>query len=128
MRCGKKSQRYRIIRNFGKTWPSEENALMISECQSSHGFFFSLIASWPNDDIIVYGAYLKKNGARIGGNTGPYTLKPWAKTPFYADKGRWGYLRLHDIIPNRKETRIAWKAGTAVPFNQLDTRKAGTLF
>ena len=105
-----KAKDVRIIRNFGKVMTIRENALMISECQATHGSFSHFIADWPNDDIIGLWAYLKKQGARLGGNTGPYTLRAMGKDTFILTKDVEGYLRLHDIIITGRDTQSAWKA------------------
>ncbi|HAG41377.1 MAG TPA: 3-methyladenine DNA glycosylase, partial [Pseudoalteromonas sp.] len=40
------------------------------------------VANWPGDDTIGLWAYLKKHGARLGGNTGPYALRALGKDTF----------------------------------------------
>jgi 3-methyladenine DNA glycosylase Tag len=99
-----------IIRHFGKVMTIRENALMISECQSSHGSFSNFVAQWPSNDIVGLWKYLKKNGARLGGNTGPYTLRAMGKDTFMLTKDVEGYLRLHDIISTGRDTQSALKA------------------
>lgn len=105
-----KAKDTRIIRNFGKVMTIRENALMISECQASHGSFASFVADWPSNDIIHLWAYLKKHGARLGGNTGPYTLRVMGKDTFMLTKDVEGYLRHHNIITTGRDTQAAWKA------------------
>lgn len=105
-----KAKDIRIIRNFGKVMTIRENALMISECQASHGSFSQFVASWPSDNITGLWAYLKKHGARLGGNTGPYTLRAMGKDTFMLTKDVEGYLRLNDIITTGRDTQSAWKA------------------
>lgn len=105
-----KAKDTRIIRNFGKVMTIRENAIMIHECQVKHGSFAHFIACWPSSDIIGLWAYLKKHGARLGGNTGPYTLRAMGKDTFLLTKDVEGYLRLHDIITTGRETQSAWKA------------------
>ncbi|RNF51005.1 DNA-3-methyladenine glycosylase I [Marinomonas hwangdonensis] len=105
-----KAKDVRIIRNYGKVMTIRENALMISECQASHGSFSRFVAHWPSNDIIGLWAYLKKHGARLGGNTGPYTLRAMGKDTFMLTKDVEGYLRLHEIITTGRDTQSAWKA------------------
>ncbi|TYL48186.1 DNA-3-methyladenine glycosylase I [Marinomonas sp. IMCC 4694] len=105
-----KAKDTRIIRNFGKVMTIRENALMINECQTSHGSFANFVAQWPNEDIIGLWAYLKKHGARLGGNTGPYTLRAMGKDTFMLTKDVEGYLRHHEIITTGRDTQTAWKA------------------
>ena len=61
-------------------------------------------------------AYLKKHGARLGGNTGPYTLRAMGKDTFLLTKDVEGYLRLHEIISTGRDTQSALKA-TQEAFN-----------
>jgi len=60
----------RIIRKFwAKSDHQRKNALMISECQSSHGSFFlsTFIASWPNDDMYrVYAGFIFEKKMGLG--------------------------------------------------------------
>jgi 3-methyladenine DNA glycosylase Tag len=111
-----KAKDTRIIRHFGKVMTVRENALMISDCQASHGSFARFIADWPSDNIIGLWAYLKKHGARLGGNTGPYTLRAMGKDTFMLTKDVEGYLRLHEIISTGRDTQSAWK-GAQEAFN-----------
>ncbi|MBJ7538474.1 DNA-3-methyladenine glycosylase I [Marinomonas transparens] len=105
-----KAKDTRIIRNFGKVMTIRENAIMINECQTSHGSFTDFIANWPSSDIIGLWAYLKKHGARLGGNTGPYTLRAMGKDSFLLTKDVEGYLRKNGIITTGRDTQSAWKA------------------
>jgi len=111
-----KAKDIRIIRHFGKVMTIRENALMISDCQVKHGSFAHFIADWPSDNIIGLWAYLKKHGARLGGNTGPYTLRAMGKDTFMLTKDVEGYLRLHEIISTGRDTQSAWK-GAQEAFN-----------
>ncbi|MGO3344051.1 MAG: DNA-3-methyladenine glycosylase I [Marinomonas sp.] len=121
-----KAKDTRIIRNFGKVMTIRENALMISECQHSHGSFSKFIAQWPSDDIIGLWAYLKKNGQRLGGNTGPYTLRIMGKDTFLMTKDIEGYLRLHGIINTGKDTKSAHQAAQSA-FNHCQ-KESGRSF
>jgi len=72
----------RIVRNYKKVKTITENAYMIHEVAAQHGSFSQFIANWPSEDIIGLWAYLKKHGARLGGNTGPYALRALGKDTF----------------------------------------------
>ncbi|MCB5162154.1 DNA-3-methyladenine glycosylase I [Marinomonas algarum] len=108
-----KAKDTRIIRNFGKVMTIRENALMIHECQIQHGSFAQFIADWPSEDIIHLWAYLKKQGVRLGGNTGPYSLRAMGKDTFMLTRDVEGYLRHHGIITTGRDTQAAWKAAQA---------------
>ena len=70
-----KARDERIIRNAGKVFTIRHNAMMIDDIARKHGSFGRFLADWPSSDIIGLWAYLKQNGARLGGNTGPYALR-----------------------------------------------------
>ncbi|MGB5996333.1 MAG: DNA-3-methyladenine glycosylase I [Marinomonas sp.] len=102
-----KAKDTRIIRNFGKVMTIRENAFMIHECQRTHGSFAKFVADWPTSDITGLWTYLKQHGQRLGGNTGPYTLRIMGKDTFLMTRDVEGYLRLHDIITTGKDTKSA---------------------
>lgn len=95
----------RIVRNFKKVQTIPENAYMIHEAASEHSSFSQFIANWPSEDIICLWAYLKKHGARLGGNTGPYTLRTLGKDTFLLSRDVESYLRSHKIIDGGLQTK-----------------------
>ncbi|RBO82241.1 DNA-3-methyladenine glycosylase I [Marinomonas aquiplantarum] len=105
-----KAKDQRIIRHLGKVMTIRENALMIHESQQNHTSFSHFIADWPSDNIIGLWRHLKKHGARLGGNTGPYTLRAMGKDTFLLTKDVEGYLRHHQIMTTGKDTQSAWQA------------------
>lgn len=105
-----KAQDARIIRNFGKVMTIRENALMMHEASIKHGSFAKMVADWPSSDIIGLWAYLKKEGKRLGGNTGPYSLRIMGKDTFILSRDVEGYLRNREIITTGRDTQSAWRA------------------
>ena len=99
-----------IIRNFTKVMTIRENALMMHEASLKHGSFSNMIANWPSSDIIGLWAYLKKEGKRLGGNTGPYSLRIMGKDTFILSRDVEGYLRNREIITTGRDTQAAWRA------------------
>lgn len=95
----------RIVRNFKKVQTIPENAYMIHEVANENGSFSQFIANWPSEDIIGLWAYLKKHGARLGGNTGPYTLRALGKDTFLLSRDVESYLRSHKIIDGGLQTK-----------------------
>lgn len=65
----------RIIRHLTKVMSIPANARMIHEAKIEYGSFGKMVADWPQEKITDLWAYLKKRGNRLGGNTGPYTLR-----------------------------------------------------
>lgn len=99
-----------IIRHFGKVMTIRENAIMMSEIQAKHKSFAQFIADYPTDNIVELWQYLKKHGARLGGNTGAYTLRIMGKDTFLLSKDVEGYLRHHEIMTTGRDTQAALKA------------------
>jgi len=84
-----------IIRNRSKIKSVPENAQMIiAAAQQYDGAFGRFVAEWPQDDYIGLLEYLKKQGSRLGGNTGPYFLRQMGKDGFIL--GRDGVAALID--------------------------------
>ncbi|MDX1539252.1 DNA-3-methyladenine glycosylase I [Arsukibacterium sp.] len=100
----------RIIRNLNKVFTIRDNALMIFDiqqgakqevqqgAQQEQQSFARFIADWPTDNIIGLWAYLKKHGARLGGNTGPYALRAIGKDTFILSQDVEGYLRAYGVF------------------------------
>lgn len=93
-----KAQDTRIIRNAKKVFTIRDNAQMMADIQCKHGSFANFIADWPTDDIMGLWAYLKKHGARLGGNTGPYALRAIGKDTFILSTDVEAYLRASKIF------------------------------
>jgi len=72
----------RIIRNHQKVLTVRKNAQYILDQADAHGSFGAFIADWPETDIIGLWAHLKKNAARLGGNSGPMFLRMVGKDTF----------------------------------------------
>ncbi|MFT5675039.1 MAG: 3-methyladenine DNA glycosylase Tag [Paraglaciecola sp.] len=87
-----------IIRNFNKIKTIRENALMIDAVRREHDSFGKFVAEWPSNDIIGLWAYLKRCGARLGGNTGPYALRALGKDTFLLSNDVVGYFTQRNII------------------------------
>ena len=65
----------RIIRNGQKIKAVIQNAALVSALSTEHGGVGRFFGQWPSDDFIGLLALMKKQGARLGGNTGPYFLR-----------------------------------------------------
>lgn len=116
----------RIVRNFKKVQTIPHNAYMIHDVAAEHGSFSQFIANWPTDDIIGLWAYLKKHGARLGGNTGPYTLRALGKDTFLLSRDFESYLRAHKIIDGGLQTKKSLTAAQAF-FNELQQQSGLSL-
>lgn len=97
----------KIIRNFNKLKTIKANAQMIYEEQQNGHSFASFISNWPTNDTIGLWAYLKKHGARLGGNTGPYALRALGKDTFLLSRDVEAYFRAHDLISGGLQSKAS---------------------
>lgn len=116
----------KIIRNFNKVKTIKANAQMIFEEQQNGHSFAEFITQWPTDNIIGLWAYLKKNGQRLGGNTGPYALRTLGKDTFILSRDVEAYFRSHNIISGGIQTKSSLQAIQA-SFNQWQAESGKSL-
>lgn len=76
------AQDTRIVRNWQKIQTVYANAMMLEQLASEHGSFANFFADWPLEDQIGLMSYFKKNGARLGGQTGQYFIRFMRKDGF----------------------------------------------
>lgn len=88
----------RIVRNYKKVMTVRDNAIMIKDVAREHGSFGKFVASFDASNITSLWEFLKKRGARLGGNTGPYMLRSLGIDTFLFSRDVEDYLRKHDII------------------------------
>jgi len=100
----------KIIRNFNKVKTIKANAQMMFEEQQNGHSFSEFIANWPSNDIIGLWAYLKKHGQRLGGNTGPYSLRAIGKDTFLLTRDIEAYFRAHNIITGGIQSKSSLNA------------------
>lgn len=100
-----KSTDQRIIRHHGKVMSIAANAQMIYEASIEHGSFGNMVANWPQEDITGLWLYLKKHGQRLGGNTGPYSLRQIGVDTFILSTDVEAYLRSYQIIEGGRDTK-----------------------
>jgi len=72
----------RIIRNWQKIQTVFQNAVMIESIADEYGSFGHFFADWPIQDQIGLMNYLKKEGARLGGQTCQYFIRFIGKDSF----------------------------------------------
>jgi len=122
-----KSADTRIVRNYTKVKTIPHNASMIrfsaEDQASSFGHF---IADWPSDDIIGLWGWLKKNGARLGGNTGQYALRAMGKDTFLLSRDVEAYLRAHMLIDGGLNTKKSLNAAQTF-FNEMQQQSGLSL-
>lgn len=102
-----------IIRHLGKVMTIQANAQMIHGAAREFGSFSEMVADWPSNDIVGLWRYLKKHGQRLGGNTGPYTLRIMGKDTFILSRDVEAYLRHTGIIDGGRDTQKSLAAAQA---------------
>lgn len=122
----KKATDPKIIRNLSKVRTIRENALMIKEVSREHGSFGQFVASWDNRDVIGLWEYLKKHGARLGGNTGPYALRFLGVDTFLLSRDVEGYFVQHKIISGSARSKRSLNTIQAT-FNQWQEQSGRSL-
>ncbi|MGK0267419.1 MAG: 3-methyladenine DNA glycosylase Tag [Paraglaciecola sp.] len=115
-----------IIRNYTKVRTIRDNAIMIDSVAREQGSFAKFVADWPSEDIIGLWAYLKKHGARLGGNTGPYSLRTMGKDTFLLTNDIVGYFTKRNIISGSHQSK---RSLTAIQdsFNELQQQSGRSL-
>jgi 3-methyladenine DNA glycosylase Tag len=115
-----------IIRNYTKVRTIRDNAIMIDSVAHEHGSFAKFVADWPSEDIIGLWAYLKKHGARLGGNTGPYGLRTMGKDTFLLSNDIVGYFTKRNVISGSAQSKRSLTAIQA-SFNELQQQSGRSL-
>ncbi|NBZ89427.1 DNA-3-methyladenine glycosylase I [Stagnihabitans tardus] len=72
----------RVIRSGPKIVAIRDNAVWMTKVAAEHGSFAARIAHWPGEDYGGLLAWLAKEGARLGGNTGAYALRAMGRDGF----------------------------------------------
>ncbi len=72
----------RVVRHSQKIKAVYDNTVFVLDEARQHGSFGAFLADWPADDIVGLLAYLKKHGARLGGNSGQWFLRSAGKDSF----------------------------------------------
>jgi 3-methyladenine DNA glycosylase Tag len=80
----------RIIRNGPKIRTVRDNAVFVRQMRDEYGSFTRCVAEWPGTDIVGLWMLMKTGGARLGGMSGPMTLRSLGKDTFLltGDVGR----------------------------------------
>jgi len=108
--CEAKAKDPRIIRHLTKVMSIPANAQMLYAASQQHGSFAKMVADWPTEQITELWGYLKKHGKRLGGNTGPYTLRTMGVDTFILSGDVEAYLRNTRIIDSGRDTKRALQA------------------
>lgn len=105
-----KAQDPDIIRNYTKVKAIRDNALMIDDVSREHGSFGQFVASFDSSNITDLWLFLKKRGARLGGNTGPYSLRFLGVDTFLLTNDVTGYFMQRGIISGSATSKRSLQA------------------
>ena len=86
------------------------NAAMIRTVAQEYGSFGKFVAQWPGDDGVGLWAFLKKHGAQLGGNSGPYFLRTVGKDTFVLTNDVVAVLVAEGIVDKRPSSKKELKA------------------
>ena len=119
----------RVVRNMQKINTVPDNARMIVDMAREHGSFGHFLADWPADDQAGLLLWLKRNGARLGGNTAQYFLRMVGWDGFILSNDVVAVLRreqLLDASPGSKKALQQaqqafnqWHTETGLPYTHL---------
>lgn len=100
----------RIVRHGTKIRSVQQNAGFISDLSAEHGSAGKFFATWPTDDYSGLLMTLKKRGARLGGNTGPYFLRTMGVDSFILSRDVVARLMAEGVIDKAPTSQKGMKA------------------
>ncbi len=120
----------RVVRNWTKIKAMMINANFVNYTADEHGSFAQFIANWPTSDQIGLMAHLKKNGSRLGGNTGFWFLRYVGKDCFTTTHDtiqavKWAGYETNDHPTSKRDlTQVQlafnnWHQETGLPYTHL---------
>lgn len=120
----------RIVRNWQKIQTVFQNAEMIESVAEKEGSFGKFFANWPVSDQVGLMAFLKKNGARLGGQTCQYFIRFIGKDSFITSRDTIAALIANGVEITPKATsqrdlnRIQeafnhWHQETGLPYTHI---------
>jgi 3-methyladenine DNA glycosylase Tag len=120
----------RIVRNWIKIKSVLDNAHFLLEEAEKYGSFGKHFSNWPTSDQAGLMDYLKKNAARLGGNTGMYFIRFMGKDGFVLSQDVVGRLKasgveIKDQPSSKKDLKLCqeafntWHEETGLPYTYL---------
>lgn len=123
------AQDERIVRNMQKIRTVPENARMIVDAAREHGSFGAFLRAWPSADQVGLLVWLKRHGARLGGNTAQYFLRRVGWDGFILSSDVITGLRREELLDASPGSRKAlvqaqqafndWHRETGLPYSHL---------
>jgi 3-methyladenine DNA glycosylase Tag len=100
----------RIVRHGAKIRTVQKNAIFLDEFAADHDRAGQAFAAWPTEDYIGLLSVLKKRGARLGGNTGPYFLRFMGVDGFILSRDVVARLIAEDVVDKAPTSQKALRA------------------
>lgn len=126
-----------IIRNGQKLRSVIDNAAFVTSLARDHGSAGEFFAGWPTSDFVGLWDYLKKNGSRLGGNSGAYFLRRMGwDTPVMSNDVTAALIRegVIDKAPTSKKALAAvqeafntWHDESGLPMSQISRTLAASI-
>lgn len=99
-----------IVRYPQKIRAVQENAVFLQEVAAEHGGFGRMVADWPATDYAGLLEKIKRDGARLGGNTGQYVLRSMGVDGYILARDVVGRLIAEGVIDKPPTSKSAMKA------------------
>lgn len=99
-----------IVRHAKKILSVRDNAIFLSDLAKEHGSAAKAIGYWPREDYVGLLETMKKRGNRIGGNTGPYSLRFLGKESFILSRDVTAALIAAGVVDKAPSSKTAMKA------------------
>lgn len=119
----------RIVRHGSKIMATRDNAIWFVKLAREHGSAVKFFADWPASDQIGLMDVMKRDGARLGGNVGTYSLRHAGKDGFILTKDVCTALVREGVVDKAPTSKKAladvqdafnrWHAETGRPYAQL---------
>lgn len=119
----------RIVRNMQKIRTVPDNARMIVDVAHEYGSFGQFLEQWPAEDEVGLLLWLKKNGARLGGNSAQYFLRRMGWDGFILSNDVVTALRREEVLDASPSSQKAlkqaqeafndWHKETGLPYSHL---------
>lgn len=120
----------RVVRNWQKIDATKRNTQFINELRAEHGTAAQFFANWSTDDQFGLTQYLKKNGSRLGGNTGQRFLRSMGWDSYILSSDvvlclQHAGLDINDAPTSQRELKLIqaafneWHKETGLPYSHL---------
>lgn len=122
----------RVVRNWQNIKALMKNLELVYSLRDTHGSFAKFIANWPASDQIGLMDFLKRNGSRLGGNSGQWFIRFSGKDGFILTKDVISALINYGVDVDRKitskrdlkkvqDTFNQWHDETNLPYSHLSS-------